>query len=417
MTGLAFTDSFKRVPGPLWLVGAVVVWALAYAPFLTFSVSDFKNFVGPWLAYIREHGGFLALSDDFSEYAPPYLYLLAAASYLDFPFTDQVLVKLLNAPFVILVAVSIFHIAAHFGGGRAARYLAAGLALVLPTLGTNAFIWGQADAIYGSLLLLTVLLLLKRRPYWAIAVFSAALSTKLQALFLAPFMALMFLAGRIPWRALILAPLIYVLSILPAAIVGRPIPELLQVYLVQGRFYHRLSFNAPNPYVFLEYFFRASSVWRVYQIVTAAGLLFSAGIGAAISAIGIGRRMISDRAVLIAAALSTTLMPYVLPKMHDRYFIGGDLLTFALACVDRRFLWAAIAMQVSSGLSLAPEFAIYALPGEPADWAIGVVVGALINGGVIVHLALSLKRELGAIWDMPAIGRYLPVEQGRGDKA
>jgi Gpi18-like mannosyltransferase len=413
----ALSDNFQRVPAPAWLVAGLAIWAIVYAPFLGFSVSDFRNFVGPWLIHIRDNGGLLALSGDFSEYAPPYLYLLSAVSYFDFPFSDQVLVKLLNAPFVVLVAVSVFQIVAHFGGDRPARFLAAGVALVLPTLGVNAFIWGQADAIYGSLLLLTVLLMLKRRPYWAIVVFAAALSTKLQAMFLAPFMAMMFLAGHIPWRALLLAPLVYGVSILPAALVGRPLQELVQVYLVQGRFYSRLSFNAPNPYFFLEYFFNASSVWRVYQMVTAAGLLLSMGVGALISAIGVGRKHLSDRAILIAAALSTTIMPYVLPKMHDRYFIGGDLLTFALACIDRRFVWTAVAMQVSSSLAMAPEFALYALPGEPGDWTIAVVVGAVINAGVIAHLALSLKRELGRFLDGDAIRRVLPAAMRQAGKS
>jgi cytosine/uracil/thiamine/allantoin permease len=129
-------------------------------------------------------------------------------------------------------------------------------------------------------------------------------------------------------------------------------------------------------------------------------MALAALVGAAYSLIGLGRRHISDRAVLIAAALSVTLMPYVLPKMHDRYFLGADLFAYALACVDRRFIWAAVAMQISSLLAYAPEFSLHFLPGDYHVWRWGVVAGAIINLGVIVHLAMSLKEELGVLWDV-----------------
>lgn len=403
------TLSLERIPPLVSLGLSAAIWALVYAPALTFSVSDFLRHLQPWLDHIRANGGFAALSGDFSEYAPPYLYLLAALSYFDFPFNDQVLIKLINAPFVLAAAIAIFFICRHFGKGRNTSAAAAACTILLPTLAVNAFVWGQADAIYSSLLLISALLILKKRPYWAVAAFSASLCIKLQSMFLAPFILLMVFAGRIPWRALLLGPVVYAASILPAALLGRPIGELLRIYLVQGQFYNTLSFNAANPYFVLDHVFKASSNWQVYKYVTLAGLALSSAVGALISAIGVGRRAFSDRAVLIAAALSVTVMPFVLPKMHDRYFIVADLFIFALAWIDRRFLWAAIAIQVSSGLSYAPEFSLYALPGAPGDWAWAVLVAAAINAGIIAHLALSLKSELGRLWDLEAFKHLIPA--------
>jgi len=362
---------------------------------MTFSVSDFNGFVKPWLDYIRSHGGFFALSDAFSEYAPPYLYLLAAASYINITIGDQLLVKIINIPFVLLISFSNFAICRHFGMSVSGASAAAAGIVVLPTVGINAFVWGQADTIYVSMLLLTVLFMLKRRPYWAVAVFALAVSTKLQAIFLAPFMAFMFFAGRIPWRAVLVAPVVYALTLLPAALLGRPLGQLLTIYLVQGRYYNTLSMNAPNPYFFLDFFLGASKDWQIYKKLTMAGLAVASATGALLSLAGLGQRDIRDRTLLLAATLSVTVMPFVLPKMHDRFFLGADTFSYVLACVDPRFAWVAVAMQVSSLLAYAPEFSLYALPGQVDQWRWAVVLGALINSAVVLFLVRALWREAG----------------------
>lgn len=388
---------FDSVPPYASLAAFGLLWAIVYAPLLKFSVSDFHGFVKLWLDYIRSRGGFAALADPFSEYAPPYLYLLAAATYLGLPVEDQVLVKLINVPFVLIIALSIFGIARHFGLSRNAAAVAAGGALVLPTLGVNAFIWGQADTLYVSLLQLVVLLVLKQRPYWAVAIFALSVSIKLQAIFLAPFMLAMVLAERIPWHALLIAPTVYAATILPAALIGRPLRQLLTIYLVQGRFYNTLSMNAPNFYYFLDFFLGTSKDWQVYKKIAVAGLVLASVTGALLSLAGLGRRAISDRTVLLAATVSMTVMPYVLPKMHDRFFFGADMFSYALAWAAPQFIWVAVALQVSSLLSYAPEFSLYVLPGGTGVWKWAVVVGGMINTLVIAYLLRALWREVGPV--------------------
>jgi Gpi18-like mannosyltransferase len=398
-----------RVPPYVSIGICAIVWAIVFLPALPFSVSDFNLHVKPWLDYIRSHGGFLALSDDFSEYAPPYLYLLTAATYLHLPVDDQTLVKLINAPFVFLMSWVVFKICRHFEVSRNGAVAAACGVFVLPTVGVNAFVWGQADTIYIPFLLLSVLLTLACRPYWAVASFAVAVSIKLQGIFLAPFILSMILAGHIPWRATIVAPIVYAMSLLPAALVGRPIWELVTIYLRQGGYYHKLSMNAPNPYFFLDRILGASRVGFVYKAGTILGLMLASIVGGSISLLGFGRRAISDRAILQVAMLSMIAMPYVLPKMHDRFFIGADLFAYALACVDRRFLWVAVAMQISSSLSYAPEFSIFLMPGTYESWEWAVVLAGLVNTVVIGYLAITLRQDLGTLWDLPKMRRRLQV--------
>jgi Gpi18-like mannosyltransferase len=398
-----------RVPPYVSIGVCAIVWAIVFLPLLPFSVSDFNLHVKPWLDYIRSHNGFAALSDDFSEYAPPYLYLLTAATYLHLPVDDQTLVKLVNAPFVFLMSWVVFKICRHFEVSRNGAIAAASGVFVLPTVGVNAFVWGQADTIYIPFLLLSVLLTLTCRPYWAVASFALAVSIKLQGIFLAPFLLFMILAGRIPWRATVVAPIVYVMSLLPAALLGRPFWELITIYLRQGSYYHKLSMNAPNFYFFLDHFLGASRSGLAYKGLTLLGLMLASVVGASIALLGFGRRAISDRAILLVATLSMTAMPYVLPKMHDRFFIGADLFAYALACVDRRFLWVAVAMQISSALAYAPEFSIFLLPGTYESWEWAVVLGGLINTVIIGYLAIILKQNLVVLWDFPKMRRRLQV--------
>ena len=49
-------------------------------------------------------------------------------------------------------------------------------------------------------------------------------------------------------------------------------------------------------------------------------------------------------------------MPYLLPKMHERYFFVADIMTLTLAFVDPR-LWVTVPLfQVGSLLSYLPYF-------------------------------------------------------------
>ena len=50
--------------------------------FVDFVSLDMMAFLLPWLDFILSKGGYRALGYEFSNYAPPYTYLLVIASYL-----------------------------------------------------------------------------------------------------------------------------------------------------------------------------------------------------------------------------------------------------------------------------------------------------------------------------------------------
>ena len=390
-------QNLSFAPGVLWLALAMAAAAAIYAPFLPIVTSDLKNFVTPWLTYLREHDGFAAIGHEFSEYAPPYLYILAILSYFRLPLSDVVLIKLINLPFLALACYAVYLLCRHFKLSRNAALAAAGGLLLVPTVGINAFVWGQADIIYTSILLFCVYFALTRQPIWSMAAFGLAFSIKLQGIFLAPFILMAVLRGLIPWRATLAVPVVYFLTLAPMGLAGRSWIDLFLIYAVQGSFYHQLSLHAPNIYFLLDEYLKVSAWWIAYKLITLVGLIIASITGAAIALIGLGRKHLSDNSLLIIATLTLLAMPYVIPKMHDRYFFPADVFAFVLAVVDPRFRYYAAAVQLSSLFSYTFVLNTIGLPGTLAFWDIFVTIAVFLNFAAIVWALYILRGDLGRL--------------------
>jgi hypothetical protein len=107
-------------------------------------------------------------------------------------------------------------------------------------------------------------------------------------------------------------------------------------------------------------------------------------------------RLDDPRRVLLVALTGAMLVPYVLPKMHNRYFFLADVLSFAyaIASPSRRAARIAVLVQLASLLAYA-TFLVH-LTG-------GAFVGALV---MTAALFLSL-REFGA--KVAPLGTGLPA--------
>ena len=105
---------------------------------------------------------------------------------------------------------------------------------------------------------------------------------------------------------------------------GKPLSELLKIFLKQSNTYRSLSMNAPNMYQWFPD--------NLYALLYPAGLLFAAGVALAF-VWGASQRMgKTSPGILVSLALASVfIMPYVLPKMHDRYFFAADVLSISFA--------------------------------------------------------------------------------------
>ena len=342
--------------------GAVVAAVAAVVPALGLrrlmfpaESDDYRYFLHPWYEFIAGHGGFHALEDTgFADYNVPYLYVLAALSHL--PVQDLAGIKTVSTMFDLLAAYITFLIVDLRRPGRSWRPYAAGaVVLFLPTVAANSGWWGQADSVYATFVLAGVHAVLRHRPWWACTLLGIALAFKLQAVFVFPFLLVMLLTRRVPWRSLLAVPAVYLLLDVPALLVGADPGRLLTVYARQTGTYPALSMNAPSVYEFFQ-------VGDYTDAVRTAGVLVTGLVVVALVALvvlrrtgrgplqaGGWRRELTDTQIVLLATCSVVLVPFLLPSMHDRYFYLADVLSVIAAFyVPGRLWYLPVLVQVSS---------------------------------------------------------------------
>ena len=336
-----------------------------------------------WYSQI-EARGFAALADDFSVYTPPYLYLLWLATLVRGVLPPLTAIKLIPVLFDALSAFAVFKLVRlKFPQGQAPWLAMAGF-LLLPTILLNSAYWGQIDSLYTSFLLLCVYFLLTERPAPAMLMLGLSLSIKAQAIFLFPFLAVLFLKKRIPWPTLLIPPLVFVVSILPAVWAGRPFMEALTIYLSQSGEFQQVSMHAPNLYSFAV----GHPTWR--QPIYYGGLALTAVIlGGWILGYARRRFALTPRLVLLMALLSAALTPYLLPRMHDRYFYPADNLSYVLAFFAPSYWYVALGYQVISSL----VYALFLFRMTDQQNQLFLLTAILLNTGMVAYLLIRQWLE------------------------
>ena len=296
-----------------------------------------------WYDYVYRHGFAGLANETFSNYPPAYLYLLWLSTLFSKWVGPLAAIKLIPTAFDFLSAYVIF-LLARTKLKSDAPYLLASIFFLLPTVMLNSTAWGQIDGMYTSFLLLCVYFLLQKNSFWALVMFGVAFSVKAQAIFLLPFLGIMFLRGLIRWHHFFLVPVVYLLLAIPAALVGRSWASIITLYVGQAGQFEALSKNAPNPYIFIPNIY--------YHPVLEIGLgifLVSMAVWAWIN--WKAQPPVTSRQLILSALTSAALVPFLLPKMHDRYFYPADVFSFAAAVLLPELWFLPILFQLASGIT------------------------------------------------------------------
>ena len=353
--------------------------ALAVALRLTlfsYETYDYNDFLRHWYDHLQQNG-FSGFKTGFSDYTPPYLYLLWLATYLPVP--KLYAIKLVSLPwdfalaFVALLLVRLKY-------DRRPIWLAAFAAVLFaPTVFFNSALWGQCDAIYTTFLLAALYSILKQRAGSALLFFSIALAFKLQALFLLPLFVVFWAKGKLPLKYFLLIPLAYVALCLPAFLAGRPFKELLMIYVAQTNTYQRLTSSAPNLYQWLP---------DNPGVFGTAGLIFAIALVGILSYASLksDARWGKDLTVRLALAFAL-LVPFTLPHMHERYFFAADCIAIVYGFYFPRRFYVPLAVVTASLFSYFPflfnEMTVIKLP-----------YLALLLAGALLIVLVDLFKDL-----------------------
>ena len=360
-TMAAFVCLERPKTGTLVFTGVfAAVTMLARVSMLDFVTADYISFLTKWVDMFRE-GGFPMLAENVGDYNLLYQYFLLMVSKA--PLHDLYLIKLLTVLFDYLLALAMMRAAGRFAGEKAALPVFLTV-MALPTALLDGACWAQCDSVYVFFIVMSLYFLATDRPMRSAVFLSVAFAFKLQTIFFFPVVLLGLIHKKYRLRDALAFFAAYIVTMLPALIAGRPFFDALSVYANQsmGQYYDRLSYNAPNLYLFFPMLELASSqefTWMRYidgidykatnPYLTEALMpaLQSAALYACIilTLIAVIYWLIHYREVTRDMTLDLALffaifLPFVMPKIHDRYFFMADMLSvlYAARYKNRRFM-------------------------------------------------------------------------------
>jgi Gpi18-like mannosyltransferase len=337
-----------------WLAAIVVAAIGIHAvPFLLYAPGDVYGFVRPWYRELLAHG----FSHPFGDYSPPYLYLLWLLTFFDGLLWQVVLIKLLSVAGLLWLVFALGRLFQSLGKPPELSLLA----LLLPSWILDTSLLGQADSFWVAPCVLATGAAIKGKFVRVAAWAGLAFAFKAQAAFFAPFVIYLFVSERVPAWKWTVAPAIFVLTMVPAWLGGWQAAYIASIYLNQAEWVDRTH----------RLFVGDSASWWTsfsYLAPQSAYQMRWLGIPSAIAGLALYWWLLprpTPRVIVLAATLSASAVPFLLPLMHERFFMLAGTLAFAYAVAfsSKRTIGAAVAMEVASAM---PIF-VWAFRAQPWD--------------------------------------------------
>lgn len=411
MTGVLFlcAHAAKGCGGRFAAMALLSLAALA-ARIAVFDVvtSDYISFLAPWVDVFRE-GGFQMLASVIGDYNLPYQYILALIAQSSIH--DLYLIKFVSIIFDYALALMMYHVTERFIDTRFSLPVFAAV-LFLPTVLLNGAYWAQCDALYVFFVVASLYLMLCDRPVWSVVSMAIAFSFKLQTIFFFPMALFGLLHRKYKLRHALVFPLTYLCTLIPALALGRSLSSALMVYVKQsmGQYYDALTYNAGNFYQFFPSLsLGGNSGYRSYILMNSgpiqaieaylnrehmanlqmAALIFCVIVVLAVVAYLIAHRKELDFSQVWGVALFSALfIPFVMPKMHDRYFFMADMFALLYAARHPRRWWIPVCVTASSFICYTPFLM--------RQWTIPLQVAALLNLAAIIGVAKDVFTDMRA---------------------
>ncbi|MEG0229466.1 MAG: hypothetical protein RR640_02560 [Oscillospiraceae bacterium] len=360
------------------LILLIITLLAIYARFSLFdhTARDYNVFLSPWFDQLKNAGGFGGLGLSLGDYTPPYLYILATLTYI--PVSSLMSIKMVSIIFDFILAI--FAVKLVWDKWQKSTYAVFVYAAILfaPTIVFNSSMWAQCDVIFTAFIAMSIWFFFKEKPFLATIMFSISFCFKLQAIFFLPFLIVMWAKNKMKLRHFLLIPGVYLISIIPAFIAGRPLKELLTIYFNQSGQYTALNYNAPNIYTIME--------GSVGKILSTAGIMVS-GVVILLSVyyLWMKKFKISKDFMVTLALFFAILIPFILPRMHERYFYLADALSIIFVFFVPKRFYVAILVNLASLIGYAP----YLFKNQ----AVPLVIGSLFMLIALIFISIDLYKQ------------------------
>ena len=343
---------------------------------------DFNSFLIHWMNRYKELGFIKALTNHYTEivdgvsqsklisdYTPFYYNILIILSQFVPEAGYVYAIKIVDILFELSLGAGFFFISYHVRKNFNIAAIVGVIALVIPAVIINGAIWGQCDIIYVSFVVWSFYFLLKEKGWVSVLMFSIAFAIKLQAIFFLPFLFLMLLKRKVRLYQFLIIPVVYFIFMLPNLIAGAGFGYLVTIYGNQTGSYTRLTLSAPSIYSYLP------GSDTLGELLTIPGIVLCL-VSTMCYVFYYFKKDIdfSAKNMITLALFSTLVTTFLLPRMHERYFILADILAVLYVAITKRGYFKALLINVASALCTL-------------SWVVGLNVGPF---GIQIATTLNL---------------------------
>lgn len=364
----------------LFFFGFMIRWKL-----MPIESADYWGFLEDWMRQIREGGGYRSLGHQISNYTSPYMYIMCFLSYI----TDNDLyaLKLVSVCFDYAASIAIFLLIFQMTENVKKSILGMAVLLLSPTVIIDSAYWCQCDIIYTTFILYALYNFFKNNSKWCLIFIGISFAFKQQVLFIVPFLMIMWLKKRtIRLVHFLWVPVIYVISTLPAWMMGRDFKELLLIYFDQSETYPWGTLEYPNIYALLG---EAMPDMRHADEVSGAGIFMTIILLGCLAYYFYTKDInMTDELIMTLALFTVGVIVYCLPHMHDRYGFLIDILAIVYGVINIKKLPITFGFFIVSILSFMPYLiAVHIVP---------IQYVAIIQLGLIAYVGYDLYKQIKA---------------------
>lgn len=286
---------------------------------LSHESRDYHIFLSDWVAQIRQAPGLSALKMDIGDYNMPYLYILFAIAKLSTK--DLYYIKLFSIAFDVLAAFFAMRLVSCKTSRPGVQFAAFAAVLLAPTVIFNGAYWGQCDVVFTALGLGSLYFGVREKSRLSFLFLALAFSFKLQTIFFFPAFVVLIILRKVKLRDIWVFIVTFAGVLAPAILAGKPLLDTVSIYANQTASYPYLVLNVPSIYRLVgdKVDFSSFDFLGVFLAGTVCVLF--------LYYIYEKRDRIDTQKLVELSFLFALLMPYLLPRMHDRYFFVADILS------------------------------------------------------------------------------------------
>lgn len=314
------------------LIVIIVLGMIAKLFLFDYQYIDYGFYLSRWIEEIKANGYLAALKEPFYNYTPLYMYVLVLIAKLDlYPLYA---IKIVSVAFEYILAFYVGRLAYLYVKKDIVIWLAFAIVPLVPTVLLNSSFMSQCDALYVTFAVASIYFALTKRLWAAMILLGIAFSLKIQTAIILPFYFVYMLRGHIKWYMFLIVPVIYLISVLPVWMVGRPLGDLLTIYLSQAEYNEELVKNFPNIYLWIG------------DLGNAAKLI---GLGIILTLTLVGGWILRKREFhftletwFTLLLLSAVVCPFFLPGMLERYMYLGDIFAILVVLINPKRIFTSV---------------------------------------------------------------------------